>query len=188
LKARPGEITLIAVGDLTNIAELITTHPDCKPWIKRVVSMGGAVRVGYNHRPPAEVEWNIKQDIKGAQVVFASGLPLVLAPLDATTHLKLGEPLRQKIFAAETPLTKQLFALTRLWEGKDPVLYDPVAVALAFDEKFSKMEELRLVVDDKGFTREVPGQANARVAVSTEKDPFLDWYIRRVTAPLPAAR
>jgi inosine-uridine nucleoside N-ribohydrolase len=67
-------------------------------------------------------------------------------------------------------------------------LYDPVAVALAFDEKFSKMEELRLVVDDKGFTREVPGQANARVAVSTEKDPFLDWYIRRVTAPLPAAR
>jgi hypothetical protein len=50
------------------------------------------------------------------------------------------------------------------------------------------MEELRLVVDDKGFTREVPGQANARVAVSTEKDPFLDWYIRRVTAPLPAAR
>jgi inosine-uridine nucleoside N-ribohydrolase len=118
LKARPGEITLLTIGDLTNIADLITAHPDCKPWIKRVVSMGGAVRVGYNHRPPVEVEWNIKQDIKSAQIVFASGVPLVLAPLDATTHLKLDEPLRQRLFSADRPLTQQLLALSRLWRGR----------------------------------------------------------------------
>jgi inosine-uridine nucleoside N-ribohydrolase len=181
LKARPGEITLLTIGDLTNIADLITAHPDCKPWIKRVVSMGGAVRVGYNHRPPVEVEWNIKQDIKSAQIVFASGVPLVLAPLDATTHLKLDEPLRQRLFSADRPLTQQLLALSRLWEGKDPVLYDPVAVALVFEPRFSKLEELRIEVDDQGFTREVPGRPNARVAVSTARDEFLNWYIRRVT-------
>jgi purine nucleosidase len=187
LKANPGKITLIAVGPLTNIARLLSDHPDCKPWIKRLVIMGGSVRVGYENKPPAEPEWNIKLDPKAAQAVFASGVPLTVAPLDATTMVKLEAPLRQQFFAAGSLLTWQVEAMYQLWDKPTPVLYDPVAVALAFEEKFCKLEDLHLEVDDKGLMKIGQGKANARVATSIKSDEFLKWYVDRVAKAYPAA-
>jgi inosine-uridine nucleoside N-ribohydrolase len=189
LKARPGELTLVPVGPLTNIAELLRKHPDCKPWIKRIVLMGGAVRVGYNLKPPPIPEWNIKSDVKAAQTVFASGVPLVVAPLDATANLRLEEEQRRRLWGAGTPLTNQVHALYQLWDKKTPILFDPVAVALCFTEKFCTMEDLRIEVDDKGVTRAVEGKPNARVATATRRDEFVKWYVERVASgkaiPLP---
>jgi purine nucleosidase len=182
LKARPGKITLVAIGPLTNVARLLADHPDCKPWIKRIVLMGGAVRVGYEGKAPPEAEWNVKSDVTAARAVFASGVPLVVAPLDATTALKLEEPLRGKLFAACTPLTFQVQALFQLWDKPTPTLFDPVAVALAFTEKFWTMEDLRLEVDERGLTRVVKGKPNARVATAVKGDEFLKWYVERVSA------
>ncbi len=173
---------MLAIGPLTNIARLLREHPDCKPWIKRIVLMGGSVRVGYKDKAPAEPEWNIKCDIKAAQTVFASGVPLVVAPLDATAMLKLEKPLRQRLFKAETLLTSQIQALYQLWAAPTPTLFDPVAVALCFDEHFCTMEDLRLEVDDKGMTRAVKGEANARVATAIRGEAFLKWYVDRVAS------
>ena len=188
LKARPGELTLLTIGPLTNIARLLKEHPDCKPWIKRLVMMGGSVRVGYQGKAPPDVEWNIKCDIKAAQTVFASGIPLVVAPLDATTMLKLEEPLRRRLFKAETLLSYQIQAMYQMWNEPTPTLFDPVAVALCFDERFCTMEDLRLTVDDKGMTRAVKGAANARVATAIRGDEFLKWYVDRVASAGRAAR
>jgi inosine-uridine nucleoside N-ribohydrolase len=188
LKARPGELTLLTIGPLTNIARLLKEHPDCKPWIKCIVMMGGSVRVGYNGKAPPEVEWNIKCDIKAAQAVFSSGVPLVVAPLDATTMLKLERPLRQRLFAAQTPLTYQIEALYQMWNEPTPTLFDPVAVMLCFDERFCTMEPMRLEVDDKGITRAVKGKANARVATAIRGDDFLKWYVDRVASAGKEAR
>jgi inosine-uridine nucleoside N-ribohydrolase len=182
LKAEPDKLTLVPVGPLTNIARLLTEHPDCKPWIKRIVLMGGSVRVGYEPRSVPCPEWNIKCDIPAAQTVFTSGIPLVVAPLDATASLKLEEPLRRKLFAACTPLTYQVQALYQLWNQPTPTLFDPAAVALAFTEEFFTMEDLSLEVDDKGFTRIGKGKPNARVATSVKGDKFLAWYVDRVAA------
>jgi inosine-uridine nucleoside N-ribohydrolase len=186
LKARPGELTLLALGPLTNIADLFTRYPESKAWVKRIVLMGGSLRVGYEGRPPAVPEWNIKADIKAAQVVFTSGVPLVVAPLDATVGLLLDESRRQRVFAARTPLTDQLEALYQLSDRPTPTLFDPVAAALCFEEKFCRMEPLRLEVDDKGHTREVQGKPNARVVISIVRNDFLDWYVDRI-APRVAA-
>ncbi len=180
LKARPGELTVLAVGPLTNVAELLHKHPDCKPWIRRIVLMGGAVRVGYNAKAPPVPEWNIKSDVKAARDVFASGVPLVVAPLDATTTVGLEGKLLRRLLDARTPLTDQLHALYQLWGEKTPVLYDPVAVMLCFKDGPCKMEELRLEVDDRGVTRIVPGKPNARVATAIRRDEFLTWYVERV--------
>jgi purine nucleosidase len=188
LKARPGELTLLPIGPLTNIARLLREHPDCKPWIKRIVMMGGSVRRGYKAKAPPQPEWNIKCDIAAAQTVFASGVPLVVAPLDATTMLKLEAPRRQRLFAAQTPLTYQVQAMYQMWDEPTPTLFDPVAVALCFDERFCTMEDLRLVVDDKGMTRTVKGAANARVATAIRGDEFLKWYVERVASAEKAAR
>jgi len=182
LKDQPGKLTLVPVGPLTNIARLLAEHPDCKPWIKRIVLMGGSIRMGYKAMSPPAVEWNIKCDIPAAQAVFASGIPLTVAPLDATATVKLEEPLRRQLFAACTPLTFQLQALYQLWNQPTPILFDPVAVALSFSEQFCTMEDLHVTVDDKGFTRVGKGQANARVATAIKAEEFLKWYIDRVSA------
>jgi inosine-uridine nucleoside N-ribohydrolase len=181
LKAQPGKLTLVAIGPLTNVARLLSEHPDCKPWIKRLVVMGGAVRVGYEGKA-VEAEWNVKSDVAAARAVFAAGLPLVVAPLDATATLKLHEPLRRRLFEACTPLTFQVQALYQLWDKETPTLFDPAAVALSFGEKFFTMEDLNLAVDDKGFTRAGPGKANARVATAVKEKEFLEWYVDRVAA------
>jgi purine nucleosidase len=180
LKARRGEFTLLTIGPLTNIARLLREHPDCKPWIRRIVMMAGSVRVGYKGKAPPEVEWNVRCDIPAAQAVFASGVPLVVAPLDATTMLKLEGPLRRRLFRAATPVTEQVRMLYELWGGRTPTLYDPVAVALCFDENFCTMEDLRLEVDAQGRTTIVKGAANARVATAIRGEDFLKWYVDRM--------
>jgi purine nucleosidase len=182
LKEHKGELTLLPIGPLTNIARLLREHPDCKGWIKRIVLMGGSVRRGYKDKSAAEPEWNIKCDIAAAQTVFRSGVPLVVAPLDATAMLQLEEEPRRRLFAAKTPLTEQVQTLYRLWKAPTPTLYDPVAVMLCFDERFCTMENLRLDVDAKGVTRVVPGEANARVATAIRAADFLQWYVRRVAS------
>jgi inosine-uridine nucleoside N-ribohydrolase len=188
LKVRKGELTLLTIGPLTNVAALFDKHPDCKPWIKRIVVMGGAVKVGYNGKPPVEAEYNVKTDIKAAQTVFRAGVPLLVIPLDATTDLKIDNAALHKLFAAATPLTNQLRALYQLWDKPTPVLFDPVAVALCFEEKFCTLEDLRLEVDDKGITRAVKGKPNARVAMSIRREEFLKWCLDRLAAGKPAPR
>jgi inosine-uridine nucleoside N-ribohydrolase len=188
LEAEPGKITLVAVGPLSNIAQLLTDHPDCKPWIKRIVLMGGSVRVGYNDKPPIQAEFNIRADPKAAQTVFTSGVPLTVAPLDATTMLKLDDKMLERIFSAGSLVTMQVQCLWQLWDQKGaPTMFDPVAVTLAFDESFCKMEDMHIEVDDKGFTREGKGKPNARVATSIRKDDYLKWFVERFATGAPKA-
>ncbi len=181
LKERPGELTLLCIGPLTNVAELLNAHPDCKPWVNRLVLMGGSVRVGYNGKPPAEPEWNVSHDVAAARAVFESGLPLVVCPVDATAGLRLeGERLR-KVLHANSPLTWQLRALYQLWDEEGPpTLWDPAAVALAFQERFFTLEDLRLEVDDRGMTREAKGKPNAHVATGVKAEEFLKWFVQRL--------
>jgi hypothetical protein len=90
--------------------------------------------------------------------------------------------LRKRLFAAGTMLTYQVQALYQMWDEPTPTLFDPVAVALCFDEHFCTMEELRLEVDDNGMTRIARGRPNARVATSVKREEFLKWYVDRVAS------
>ena len=182
LKAEPGKLTLVTIGDLTNVGRLLTEHPEAKPWIKQIVIMGGAVRVGYNGKPPASWEWNIRSDIKAAQIVFSSGVPLLVAPVDATTMVKLETRMRARIFESGSRLGRELEALYKLWGKSTPTLFDPVALTLSFNQSFCTMEDLRLEVDAEGVTREVGGSPNARVALSIHRDDFLKWYVDRIVS------
>jgi inosine-uridine nucleoside N-ribohydrolase len=180
LKEQPDKLTLIAIGPLTNIARLLKEHPDAKPWIKRLVLMGGSVRVGYKEKSPPEPEWNIKSDIDAAKAVFGSGVPLTVVPLDATATVQLGKEQREHLFSAHTPLTFQVQALYELWDKETPILFDPVAVAAAFDERFLTMEDLNLGINDKGLTVIGKGEANARVATAIKREEFLKWIVERL--------
>ena len=79
--AAPRPVTLVATCPLTNVASLFITHPEVKERIELISMMGGAV-VGGNWTPAAE--FNILVDPEAADIVFRSGVPLVMAGLDVT--------------------------------------------------------------------------------------------------------
>lgn len=181
LKQEPGKLTLVAIGPLTNVARLLTVHPDCKLWIPRIVLMGGAVHFNYQGQPKPEIEWNVKSDIAAARTVFSAGVPLLVAPLDATYNVALEAAERNRIFDVNGPLQRETKTLYRLWSKPTPILYDPVAIALAFDERFCEIKDLRLEVDRQGRTVVVDGKPNARVATSIRREEFLKWFTERLS-------
>ncbi|MBC3515252.1 ribosylpyrimidine nucleosidase [Neobittarella massiliensis] len=83
LMASDGDITLVPVGPLTNIAVAMRAQPAIVPKIKQIVLMGGAYGLG-NTTPAAE--FNIYADPEAAHVVFSSGVPLVMMGLDLTNQ------------------------------------------------------------------------------------------------------
>jgi purine nucleosidase len=184
LKAAPGELTILCIGPLTNIAALLEKHPEAAKWIKRLVIMGGSLTVGYEGKPGAVAEWNVRQDIKAAKKVFSSDVPILLVPLDAASTLVADEGLCKRIFSAPTVLANHLHALYELG-GKDPlVLFDPLAVAITFRESFCTFADMRIEVDDRGLTRQVEGKPTARVALSVEKAALLAAVQRRLVEPV----
>lgn len=76
-----GELELIAVGPLTNVAVAISKYPSLRSLLKRIVIMGGGAAKG-NVTPAAE--FNIYADPHAAQIVFKSGIPIVMCGLDVT--------------------------------------------------------------------------------------------------------
>lgn len=75
------KITLVPIGPLTNIALLLSCYPECKENIQEIVMMGGSSGRG-NDTPAAE--FNIYADPEAAKIVMASGVPIVMCPLDVT--------------------------------------------------------------------------------------------------------
>ena len=188
LKAQPGKVTLLATGPLTNVARLLEQKPDCKSLIRRIILTGGSLRTGPDGKPGAVAEANIRADVKAAQAVFDSGVPLVVVPLDATAGLTLNGADLKKVFAPGTALSLQIQALYQLWDRQSPPLADVLAAALCFEERFCQFEDLGLRVDARGFTVPREGKRNARVVKAVRRDEFLRWYVGRMASCLPPTR
>jgi purine nucleosidase len=97
MREEPGSITLCALGPLTNIALALIREPRIAPRIQEIVLMGGAYFEGGNITPTAE--FNIYVDPHAAGVVFRSGVPIVMMPLDVT-HKALTSSARVAAFRA----------------------------------------------------------------------------------------
>ncbi|HKU28370.1 MAG TPA: nucleoside hydrolase [Candidatus Sulfotelmatobacter sp.] len=180
----PGEITLIAIGPLMNIGEAIDRDAATFRKLKRVVIMGGSIRrgygdYGYNEHAAPSPEWNILNDVKSAQKLFASGVPLFVMPLDST-QLKLDEVKRAFLFTRGTAVTEQLAILYHLWAQETPTLFDPMAVTFVLKPELCPVQALRIQVDEKGYTREEPGAPNAQVCLNSNPEDFFQFYLRRV--------
>ncbi|PDQ17829.1 nucleoside hydrolase [Mesorhizobium sanjuanii] len=95
MKEQSGTITLCALGPLTNVALALIREPKIAPRIKEIVLMGGGFFEGGNVTPTAE--FNIYVDPQAADVVFKSGIPIVMMPLDVT-HKALTTATRTQAF------------------------------------------------------------------------------------------
>ncbi|QDU30104.1 Pyrimidine-specific ribonucleoside hydrolase RihA [Anatilimnocola aggregata] len=175
------DVTIIALGPLTNVARLLKDEPTAAKRIKRIVIMGGAIDIGYDGSKRPEPEWNLKTDIAAAQQVFASSIPLTLVPLDVTANLALTKELRTELFAAQTPLTWQLQNLYELWNDDTPILFDPVAIAATFSQPTVIVRPMKLKVTTSGLTTRAADGHEVTVASQIDIPAFLQWYVDRIT-------
>ncbi len=173
-----GRMVVIAIGPLTNIAALLKRYPAEDKQIREIVLMGGSIARGYTNGSGPTAEYNIAADAASAQVVFASGIPIRMAPLDATARLQLDDAHREAIFARHTPLTESLRALYVLWGEPTPTLHDPLAVSLLSDPTLCQTQHLDIQIGHDGFTRKVSvGSPNGVVALETEPARFMNYYV-----------
>jgi len=186
---QPGQLTLLALGPLTNVAAAIRRDPQGFRQFKQVVLMGGSVREGYSKsdylpaRPP-DAEYNIVADTAAAQTVFESGVPIVMMPLDATA-VRLDDQKRAALFAHGSALTDALTLMYQQWTNAyqpwasaTPTLFDVVPVAWLLDPATCPLTPLRIAIDAQGYTREVAGTPNARVCLKVDKPAVLDRLMR----------
>lgn len=136
LRAEPsGSVTLCPLGPLTNIATAFTRAPDIMARVKEIVLMGGAYFEVGNITPAAE--FNIYVDPEAAEIVFQSGVPLVVMPLDVTHKVLTTRPRIDAIRSIGSPVAHAVASWTDFFERFDMAkygaegapLHDPCVIA-----------------------------------------------------------
>ena len=157
LSDQPGEITLIAVGPLTNLALAEQRQPGTLQKARQVIVMGGAIAETGNSTPVAE--FNFYADPHAAQIVVHSGATLLLVPLDATRQVILSEtdienqiaPLKTVSSQFVVDAVQNVLALYRQL-GREPIVYlhDPLAVGAAIAPELLRVETLYIDIETSG--------------------------------------
>ena len=188
IKAQPGQLTLLAVGPLTNIGAALERDPAAMRQLKRIVIMGGSIRRGYGdlgYTPDhgRSVEYNIAMDPDAARKVFTAGIPLFVVPLDSSQH-KLDEVKRNLLFAHGSALTDMLTLLYHQWSAATnnatPTMFDAVAAGYLIDPRLCPMTPLHVDVLADGTTAEGPGTPNLNVCLRSSQDDFFALFLPRL--------
>lgn len=185
----PGELTLVTLGPLTNIALAIYLDPSFASKVRRCVVMGGAPDGVGN--ATAAAEFNIYVDPEAARIVVRSGMPVEVVGWDVTLqHAMLTPEENQELRSHDTARSRFVADIQRpvlaLWErlyGHPMVcLPDPLAMAVALDPSIARMQRVALDVEVSGeLTRgmtvvdrrpEAPS-ANASVTTFVDRPRFI---------------
>jgi purine nucleosidase len=186
IRKHAGQVTLIAVGPLQNIGDLVRLHPDVVPLVKRVVLMSGSVGPNASSAVPV-AEWNVRLAIPEAQAVYAASWPLTIVPLDSTTYVRLEDQERETLRKAGTPLSVARETLLRLWTNGPAsrmTLHDQLALVEAQEPGrfFGHCDPIPLRVDAEGYTRvdKTNGRAIA-VCLEPKRNDFMAHFITQLT-------
>jgi inosine-uridine nucleoside N-ribohydrolase len=187
-----GELTILAVGPLTNVASALRREPRVAARLRRIVLMGGAIGVG-NTTPSAE--FNIHADPEAAHIVFSSGIPIAMVPLEVTHQALATAAVLERIDVLGTPVSAMAVQLLRFFAGtykrvfgfSAPAVHDPCAVALLIDPTLVRTRAMNVEIDTRsqlsyGRTvcdvNHVTGRApNAEVGVDLDVDRFWDVMV-----------
>jgi purine nucleosidase len=149
--ANPGQITLVPIGPLTNIAAAIIREPRVAENVKEIVMMGGVTRLGDNGAELPHIEHNIKCDPEAASLVFSCGAPIVMAGLDVTMKVKITRDEVRLLEESGDPLNTALAKLINRWLGVIDLdwtaMHDPLAVSLLIDRSLAATKKMNVHVD-----------------------------------------
>ena len=196
IMSNPGEITLVAIGPLTNIAFAIRQEPRIVKAVKELFIMGGAIRHEGNTTPLAE--FNTYVDPHAAHIVYHSGMPITLTPLDVTYQCILLANDVERIKQVESDIPSFIEDATRFYmEFHDDyqgiqgcVINDPMTLALTFAPELCDYEEHYVDVDISGgismgktfadFYKMTGKSANMKVALGVRPRDFIDLFVERM--------
>lgn len=155
VRANPGEVTIVAVGPLTNIGTLLRSDPEIARMIPQIVIMGGSLSGG-NITPAAE--FNLYVDPEAARIVFDSGIPVTMVGLDVTEKVLLREEHIVILERARNPVSQAAgkimrATLNRAQKGIDRTviaMHDPLTVASLIDPELLKFRDYYVEVETEG--------------------------------------
>jgi len=187
----PDEMTLIAIGPLTNLALAIRKDPEGMRKLKEVVIMGGAVRTGGNMTPYAE--FNIFSDPLAAKIALKSGLPITLVPLDATQQVSLTPQwMDERVKSVKNIFFKFVIEATgydstmHQFRNKELVhLHDPLAVGVVINPALVRKERLSIDIETQegehyGKTSETKAGPKVEVCLGVNASKFLELFLSRL--------
>ena len=193
--AEPNEISIFPIGPLTNIAMAIRKEPGFAVSVKELVIMGGAIQEGGNVTPLAE--FNIFVDPHAAHIVFHSGIPITLIPLDATNKCLLKQHHVDRLLKIKSPISRFIkevvevylnFALERGIPGC--ALHDPLTLAAVIAAELLTLKEYYVDVDISGgvsmgktfadFYNFTKRPANMKVALDVHGEDFIELFLQRM--------
>ncbi len=170
-----GQLTIIAIGPLTNVAAALDNRPDIVGAVTEIVVMGGAVGVPGNKTPYAE--FNIHEDPWAANAVFASGVPVTLVGLDVTHQTFMHRRDGPRWFegtSGSAQLGNRILAdrFRELEDAQEFHLHDPLAVATAIDPDILTCRRVQVSVvtewRERGRTVATYGDGPVNVAVGVD--------------------
>ena len=182
IRANPGEVTLLAVGPLTNIALLFTHHPDVPALLGSLVWMGG--KYSDYPTPWGPTEWNAIVDPDAAhQVLSSAATPVTCFGLDITWRLSMTPAAVAERFRGD-PLLERVHDWSAVWFEERELLHfhDPLAAVSIFDPVVATLMSGIIDVDlapgdHRGVTHFSPTpKSNLRVASEVDADAFFSAY------------
>ena len=185
IKNSPEKVTLLGIGPLTDYALLFKQYPEVNKNIDQIVIMGGNIGRG-NHSPLAE--YNIAGDPEAAQVVFHSGLPIKVAPLEIgnKAHLTQDQMSKVKECGEVGNMLYSLFSHIHEPDGDPRIkIYDPTAVGILLHPEMFTLKKAKVEIELRGqFTYGASvinfmdqENVNAEIATDVDLDQFSKWFI-----------
>jgi len=182
----PEPIVLLCIGPLPNVAEALKREPKIAEKA-RFVGMHGSVRLGYGGKKTPDAEWNVRIDPQSCQAAFTASWDMLVTPLDTCGLVVLDGARYKAVYECRTPAAAALIENYRLWSNGKPVdqrssvLFDCVAVYLAFATDLVEIEELGIRVTDQGHTVIDPQAKKVKVATRwKDLDAFKDLLVKRI--------
>jgi purine nucleosidase len=154
----PGEVTLVPIGPLTNIALALKKDPSIAAKVREVVLMGGSISGG---NATAAAEANIHNDPEAARAAFSAGWPLTMVGLNVTERTLFTRADLQKLSHEEGPqarfaaaVLEFMVSLAEKLGGEGTAMHDPLAVGAAIDRTLITTRDMRVDIETRGeFTR-----------------------------------
>ena len=180
-----GEVDLMPIGPMTNIAVAFQRAPELAAKVGRLVIMGGSL---HSER---KVESNIRCDPAAAAYVFGLPVEKVLVPLDVTMRCKYREQHHSELAAAAIERSALIWQMIRAWQiGRrqiEPILHDPLAVAVSFMPELVTLEPMCLTVATEAGPGIEPGQLivqhgepNMQIAMNVDVEWFESLFAERL--------
>lgn len=181
IRENPGEVVLLGIGPLTNIALLFTMDPEIPSLLKGLVLMCGVFVKSISVR---NIEWNALCDPYAAAVVYNSRAPMQrTVSLDVTTEVVMdADEVRGKFGAG---LLKLVRDFAEVWFQRQPrvTFHDPLAAAVIFDDSICNFKRCIVEVELessalRGMTIDVPDPETGphEAAATVDKERFFDHF------------